>query len=515
MVEKADPTDLSGTPRHLLLTIVCVLATILQTLDTTIANIALPHIRGSLGASEDQVTWVVTSYVVAAAISTPAMGFLVGRFGRKRVYVISIVGFTIASVLCGASQSLGEVVAMRALQGAIGAFLVPISQSVILDLYPGERQALGIAAWGVGSIVGPIVGPTLGGYLTEYLSWPWVFYVNVPLGILSAIGIAVMLPQTNDRNPVRFDALGFVLIGVALSSLQLALDRGTMLDWFSSKEITAEFSIAALTFYLFLVHTFTTTRPLFNPQVFKDRNFVVGVTLAFVTNMAVFSLMTLVPLMMQTLMGYPVITTGIILLPRAFGSGVAMFVSGRMSMMLEPRLVAALGLFGTAASLWQLSTFDLSVSDNILMLNGALQGLTVGMIAVPIMNIAFSRLDPKLRTDGTAIVSLTRNLSGSIGVSVCETMITRLTQVNHAQLSEHISRFNPAMQSTAVLGAEHGQAIQMAVGLNAEVSRQAAMIAYIDVYRLCAFILITTLILIPLMRGTPVRGLAETAHVEL
>ena len=393
-----------------------------------------------------------------------------------------------------------ELVLMRALQVAIGAFLLPLSQGVILDIYPKERQIVGIAWWGVGSIIGPIVGPTLGGYLTEFLSWRWVFYVNVPLGAITAMGVTLLLPESDRDDRMRFDFLGFALIGVSLAALQLTLDCGTLLDWFASKEIIIEISVAALAFYLFLVHTLTTSAPLFNPGLFKDMNFVISMSLAFLTNMLLFSMLTLVPLMMQNLLGYPVISTGLIMIPRALGSAAAMLVAVRLSLIIEPRTVVAIGVVGAAASMWQLSTFNLAVSDELLIFNGIFQGFTMGFISVPLIGVAFSTLAPEFRTDGTAVVSLVRSLSGAVGISTLQTMLARMTQVNHAEIVEGISPFNRAARNVIEQNVSHGNAAVSPLGLETEITRQATMIAYVNVYLFWTIALMLTLLLVLMTR---------------
>jgi len=257
------------------------LATIMQALDTTIANVALPYMQGSLSATLDQINWVLTSYIVAAAIMTPVTGFFANRFGRKRFFLVTVVGFTAASVLCGMAATLEQMVVFRLLQGVFGAPLVPLSQSVLLDSYPRERHGSAMAIWGVGVMVGPILGPTLGGWLTEYYNWRWVFYINVPVGIATFFGLSAYLPETR-ISKLSFDWFGFLTLGLAIGALQMLLDRGVQLDWFSSTEIIFETALACLAAYLFAVHTFTSERPFINPQMFKDRNFSIGLVFIFI-----------------------------------------------------------------------------------------------------------------------------------------------------------------------------------------------------------------------------------------
>lgn len=269
------------------------LATVLQVLDTTIATVALPHMQGSMSATQDQISWVLTSYLIAAAIATPLTGVLAARFGRKRLFLAAVLGFTVTSMLCGIATSLPEMVIFRLLQGAFGAALVPLSQSVLLDTYPREQHGSAMAIWGVGIMVGPILGPTLGGYLTEVYNWRWVFYVNLPFGILAMLGIMTFVSET-DRDRTRgFDFYGFALLSLAVGAFQLALDRGQSKDWFSSSEIVLEMALAAVFFYTFIVHIFTHKKPFVDPALFKDRNFTTGLFFIFMVSMIMLSTMAL------------------------------------------------------------------------------------------------------------------------------------------------------------------------------------------------------------------------------
>ena len=306
------------------------LATVIQALDTTIANVALPHMQGTMGASQDQISWVLTSYIVAAAIFMPLTGFITARLGRKRVFMWAVAGFTLASMLCGAAQSLPQIVLFRLLQGVFGASLVPLSQAVLLDTYPPERHGSAMAMWGVGVMVGPILGPSLGGWLTEYYSWRWVFYINLPFGLLAWLGLAAFVQETPVDRTRRFDLFGFALLSLAIASLQLMLDRGELLDWFNSREVIIEATLAGLAGYLFFVHMFTHQHPFIEPSLFKDRNFSVGLIFIFVVGVILLATMVLLPLFMQNLMGYPVVDVGFLLAPRGVGTMIAMIAVARL-----------------------------------------------------------------------------------------------------------------------------------------------------------------------------------------
>src|SRR6267378_752634 len=303
------------------------LATFMQGVDTTIANVALPHMQGSFSVSQDQVAWVVTSYIVAAAIMAPLTGWLAGRFGIKYVFFVSVAGFTVASALCGAATSLAQMVVYRLLQGICGAALVPLSQSVLLQINPPERHAKAMSVWGMGVILGPIIGPALGGYLTDYYNWRWVFYINLPFGVLASIGILIFIHETRHGRREAFDFFGFATLSLAIGSLQMLLDRGELKDWFSSTEIWIEATIAGLALYLFVVHTATATvRSFLNRELLKDGNCMIGTVLMFLIGMPLYGTMNLLPTMLQDLMNYPVMTTGLVTAPRGIGTMIAMFL---------------------------------------------------------------------------------------------------------------------------------------------------------------------------------------------
>ena len=390
----------------------------MHALDMTIANVALPHMQGTLLATQDQISWVLTSYVVASAIMTPPTGILAARIGRKRFFMWSVAGFTAASMLCGIASSLTEMVVFRLLQGACGAALIPVSQSILLDIYPRERHAQAMALWGVGVMLGPIFGPTLGGYLTDLYDWRWVFFINLPIGILALLGIAASV-QESPRDAKRpFDFTGFALLTVAVGALQLMLDRGEIEGWFDSTEIVIEATVAALCLYGFIVHTFTVERPFIDLALIRDRNFAIAVTLIFLINLMMLATLALLPAFLQGLLGYPIVETGYLMMPRGIGTMAAMLVVGRITGRIDSRLIVSTGLGLGALSMWEMSLFSLDVGAQAIMWTGVLQGFGLGLVFVPLSATAFSTLAPALRTDGAAVFSLLRNLGSSIGVSV-------------------------------------------------------------------------------------------------
>ena len=472
------------------------LATIMQALDTTIANVALPHMQGSLSATQDQVAWVLTSYIVAAAIMTPPTGFLSAKLGRKRLFVWSVVGFTIASMLCGIAATLEQMVLFRLLQGVFGAALVPLSQSVLLDTYPREKHGAAMAMWGVGVMVGPILGPTLGGYLTEYYNWRWVFFINLPFGILALLGILAFVSETEKERDKPIDFFGFALLSLCIGSLQMMLDRGELKDWFSSNEIVIEAVLAGLSLYMFLVHMLTHEHPFLTPRLFRDRNLVTGLFFIFMVGIVLLATMALLPPFLQNLKGYPVITVGFVLAPRGIGTMIAMMVVGRMVGRVDSRLLILAGLLMTSYSLYQMMGFDLDTDQATLVESGVIQGLGLGFIFVPLSTITFSTLEPRLRTEAAGLFSLLRNIGSSIGISVVTAMLSENTQVSHAALIEHVTPFGHMMQAPWLPPSWSLATTAGLSSLNAEVTRQAATIAYLNDFQ---FMLWVTLAAIPLL----------------
>jgi MFS transporter, DHA2 family, multidrug resistance protein len=495
--------------RRALITVSVMLASIMSSLDTTIANVALPRIQGSVSATQDQMAWVLTSYIVAAAIMTPLSGWLSGQIGRNRVFLYSIAGFTVTSMLCGVAQSLPQIVLARLLQGLCGAALVPLSQAVLLDINPPARHARAMAVWVMGVTLGPIIGPALGGWLTENYNWRWVFYINVPFGILAFLGILSFLPEAAIRKS-RFDFFGFTTLSVAIASFQIMLDRGQLKDWFSSMEIWIEAIIAAVAFYWFVIHMLTTTERRFvSPALFKDRNFLTGNVFIFIVGAVLFATLALLPPLLQDLLNYPVVTTGLVTAPRGAGTLAAMFIVGRLMGKVDVRLIIATGFTLAAMSSWQMTGFDVLMDSSMVVWSGVLQGLGTGFVYVPLAAATFATLTPALRNEGTSIFSLTRNLGSSIGISVVNTLLTRNTQIMHATLGEHVSRYSSVLRAQMPDG---GPSLRTMAGLNATVTEQAAMIAYNNDFRLMMLLSMAAIPLVFLLRKAT--GSAPPVSIE-
>jgi MFS transporter, DHA2 family, multidrug resistance protein len=482
------------------ITVSIMLATFMQGVDTTIANVALPHMQGSMSASQDQIAWVVTSYIVAAAIMTPLTGWLAGRFGIKYVFFISVTGFTISSVLCGAATSLAQIVLYRLLQGVCGAALVPLSQAVLLQINPPERHARAMAVWGMGVIIGPIIGPALGGWLTDNYSWRSVFYINVPFGILAALGILIFIRETRHGRREAFDWFGFATLSLAIGALQMLLDRGQLKDWFGSTEIWIEATIAALAFYLFIVHTATATeRSFLNRDLLKDANCTIGTLMMFLIGVPLYGTMTLLPTMLQDLLNYPVVTTGLVTAPRGVGTMIAMILIARLANRIDTRLIIMAGLVVTAVAMWQMTGFSLYMGMGPIITTGVLQGFGLGFVFTPLSIITFSTLPRSMLTQGTAIFSLMRNIGGSVGISIVEALLAQNTQIVHSRLVERLRPDNPL--AWGWLKAPYSLTDPSGVAaLNAEATRQAAMVAYIDDFMLMMILVVIGLPLLLLLR---------------
>src|SRR5207248_565180 len=449
----------------------------------------------------DQIAWVVTSYIVAAAIMTPLTGWLAGRFGIKYVFLFSVIGFTLASALCGAATSLSQLVAYRLLQGVCGAALVPLSQAVLFQINPPERHAKAMAVWGMGVILGPIIGPALGGYLTDYYNWRWVFYINLPVGVLAALGIFMFIRETRHGHREPFDFFGFAALSLAIGALQMLVDRGELKDWFGSIEIWIEATIAALGLYLFVVHTATATdRSFLNRELLKDRNCMIGTVLMFLIGMPLYGTMTLLPLMLQNLMNYPVVTTGLVTAPRGIGTMIAMIICSRLIGRVDIRLVIMTGLALTALAVWQMTGFTMQMDTGLVIPAGVLQGLGLGFIFTPLSTVTFSTLPRQILTQGTAIFSLMRNIGGSIGISIVVALLAENTQIVHSRLVEHLRPDNPLAQAP-YLAAPFSLTTPAGVAApNAEATRQAAMVAYLDDFKLMMLLVIAAAPLILLLR---------------
>ena len=504
-----DPT------RRLLVTIAVMLAVLIQVLDTTIANVALPHMQASLGATQESINWVLTSYIVAAAIALPISGWLADKVGRKRLLIWSVIGFTIASFLCAIAQSLTEMVVFRIIQGVTGAFLVPLAQATLFDINPREKHAQAMALFGGGIMIGPILGPVLGGWLTDAFDWRWVFLVNLPIGAIATVMLVRYLPKT-ELTTRKFDLFGFALLGLGLGSLQLMLDRGQHLDWFQSTEIWIEAGLCLAAFWMFVVHTMTAREPLFERSMLADRNFATGMFFMAVTGVLLLAGLALLPPLLQRLYGYSVYQSGLLTSPRGIGTLISMLAAGRLIGKIDLRILVALGMALMGISLRMMTHFSLEMGSGPIIVSGVVQGLGLGLMFVTVQTLAFATLAPQLRTNAASLLNLARNIGGSIGISLVASLLARNIQTAHADMASNVTEHMLPAITSGVVGQLGLPAATVLALADAEINRQAAFIAYLNDFWLMMWITFAAIPLVLLLRpakppkpGEPAMAMAD------
>jgi DHA2 family multidrug resistance protein len=483
-----------------LITAVVMSAALMQALDTTIANVALPHIQGSVSASQDQITWVLTFYIVAAGMTMPLTSWLADRFGSRMVFLVSLAGFTAASALCGAAQTLMQIVGFRFLQGVAGAALIPLGQAVVLAVNPRERQNQALATYSMTMMLGPIMGPVLGGFFTDDYSWRWCFLVNVPVGILTFLGAWFFLPKKEPGHPPKFDLFGFTTIAIGIGALQLMCDRGEINDWFGATETWIEVIIAGLFFYLFAVHTVTAPKPLFSRALFRDQTFSASLLATLVVIGAVNASLALSPPLLQNLYGYPVFAAGVLLVPRGVGTFLMTIALGPLMGRIDLRVLLGAGLVIMAISFWMMAGFAPTLDSGPIIVSGFIQGVAMSLVWTSISAIAFGALSPALRAQGTTMWNVVRNLGGSAGISLVQALLTTNIQVAHSSIASHMSLDNPQVRQVFERGAAVGLGHATAGALDAVMNRQASVIAYLDDFQLLAIAMLAMIPLLFLMR---------------
>jgi DHA2 family multidrug resistance protein len=477
--------------RRAMVTVCAMTATIMQALDTTIANVALPYMQGSLSASLDQINWVLTSYIVASAIMTAPIGWIADRFGRKKLFIACAGGFTFASLLCGLAQNIEQMVMFRLLQGMFGAGLVPLSQAVMLDNYTAQERGSAMAIWGIGVMLGPIMGPTLGAWLTDNYSWHWVFLVNLPVGIVTIVGLILFMDETETRAEMRFDWFGFIALAVGIGSLQVMLDRGEQLGWFESNEIIAEMLVSIAGFYYFFAHSLTTQNPFVRFELFKDRNYLSACLFMAVIGVVLYGTMALITPFMQNIIGYPILTAGNLLAARGVGTLIAMLLVGRLMKIFEARWLVLVGMGCAAVTLYEMAEFTNDTTAWTIVTTGMVQGVGVGFVFVPLSTVAFTTLSGHLRTEGSAILTLVRNIGSSIGISAVIAELTQKAIMMHARLVENVTPFNDALQqakSVLDMATSKGRAM-----LDVIVTQQATIMGYDNTFLLLTWVCVAAL----------------------
>ena len=494
MTDASDASAITPLRRALIMLTVCT-STTLYILNQTNVVVALPHMQGAFSTTRDQISWVLTSYIVAMAISLACAGWFSTRFGRKRVYLAALAGFTAASVLSGSADSLEMEVAFRLIQGAFAGPILPFSQAIVLDIYPKERHGTALGLFGVGITIGPVLGPIIGGMLIEAYNWRWVFYFNVPFGIALFLAVLAFIPERGESASRRFDWAGFAALAIALTALQYVLNRGGRLDWFESTEITVAFSLAVLSTYLFVVHSATTRQPFLEPAMFRNRNMVMGLAFILAWSLTVVSPIVLLSLRLQNVSDYPAIAIGWALIPRGFGGMIAMLSVGQVMRFVRPNIVAAFGFLCISTSTWMMSTWPADATAWEIFWSGFLFGIGSSFAYVPLTVFAFSTIAARYRTDGSSMLSLVINMGSGIGITVVVIVLTQGIQVAHDDLAQFVSPFNEFFQGGASPEAWDLGATQGLLALENVVQRQATTIAYNNSFRLIMF---WTALMVPL-----------------
>ena len=469
-------------------TISIMLSTSVVIMDINTAGIALPNMQGSLSASQDQISWVMTTYFMAQGVTMAATGWLAGRVGRKKLYILSLAGFALSAVMSGNSTSLEEIILWRGLQGMFSAPIVPISQALILDLYPRERHSFAIALWGTGVMIAPALGPVIGGFVTEEYSWRWVFYLSLPLAILGILGTYIFIREVPRNLERRFDWLGFICLAVLLACLQFTLDRGHIEGWLDSDLIIGMVAIIALSFYIFIAHSMTTDNPFISHSIITNRNFMIGMIFMFLLGILVLSINVIMPLFLQNVRDFPVITSGLTMLPRGLGTMFALILAGRLSgRYLDPRLVIFMGFICVSYSAWILSNSTTDVGYITFAIAGFFNGAGIGLIYVPLTTVCFWTLPSQYRTEASTLASLCRNYGSGIGVSVVISILSKTQTETHAYLTEQISPFNEAMQSPWLPDYWSIYTIQGIAAVETEINRQALAVGFLNDFNLIFF----------------------------
>ena len=490
-----------------------ILPTFMEVLDVSIANVALDHIAGSLSASYDQATWVLTSYLIANAIVLPTTGWLGRRFGRKQVLEVCLLTFTVASFLCGLATNLPMLLLMRILQGLGGGALQPISMSILMESFPKEKQGQALGLYGFGVVFAPIVGPILGGWLTDNYSWRWVFYINIPVGLLAQFLIRRNVedpPWIKSSRATHFDAIGFALMAMWLGCQEVFLDKGQEDDWLGSRFISWMISISLVCFAAFIWREFKTKSPVVDLRILRNRNFAVGTVLMTAVGAYLFGMIAILPLFLQTLMGYTAYQSGITMLPRGLGALVAMPVAGRLVNKLDGRILVAAGFLLFGLSCWQMGNINLSIGQWSLLWPTFINGISIGFLFVPVNTVALGTLSPDEMGNGSGIINLMRNVGGSLGVSSLVTMLARRSQAHQTILAAHYTPYDHVFTHArnhllrAVLpGGNPLRALRMMYGL---LLKQSALLAYVDIFMWSALLGLFCAFLTLALKKTKARG---------
>jgi MFS transporter, DHA2 family, multidrug resistance protein len=484
-------------------------ATLMQVLDTTIVNVALPYMQGELGANSDEISWVLTSYMVSSAICMPLTGYFTDVLGRKRFLLLGISGFVVSSALCGIAQSLTEIVIFRLLQGVFGSALVPLSQAIMADAYPPQERGRAMALWGLGVMVGPVLGPTLGGWLTDVASWRWTFYINVPVGVLSFVLASQFVPDTA-RRARSMDWTGFAILSVGLAALQYTLDRGNERDWLSARDIQVTTALIAVCLPVFVVYSWYRGRQaVLDVHIFHDRNFATACLVVSALGLGMFGGLVIQPILLERLLDYPILTTGLVMAPRGIATATMMIIVGRLVGRVDARLLIGTGMLLSAAGSYAMTDYSLDIDPFWIIWPAFLQGLGLGLIFVPLSTIAYATLERTRMAEAAGIYSLVRTIGSAVGISIATTILTRRTQVVWNELGGHVTRYNPALAAYAQrLGLSPTDPHTAAV-IGQQLGTQAELVAMLDVFALIAWSFVVMLPLLLLLERSATGSQAD------
>lgn len=497
-----DTEDSRPTGLHLkLITIALILAPLIQVFDTSLMSVSLKQMQGALSATQDQMAWVLTSYLIALAVMTPFWGAISARYGRKNLLLVSIVGFIVCSIASGISNSLGEILVYRFIQGVFGAALIPLSQSALLSIYKREEFSIAMGWWGVGIMFGPVFGPTLGGYITEYFSWRWAFYLNVPVGALAFIMIALIVPRQGQQQRRPFNYFGFIALGIAVACIQFILDRGERLDWFASPSIILLTLIGAGALWVFIVNSMTSSFPLVDPGLFRDKNYMSGIVLRVLFGVFLFGSLVLIPPFLQNQGGYPLVDSGVVLAWRGAGSMFSALIVGRILQFIDPRKVILAGMAVAAVTMWMMAGFTEDIDKTLVYIICFAQGIALSSFIIPVNTVAFSTLTPEQRDVGTSFYSLLNNIGRSLGIALLASYLARNTQQNHSMLSDHVTIFNDAIRHSLIPEAWDVTTTAGLMAVHRVVNQQAELIAYINDFRMLAIIIVICMPVVLMMRN--------------
>jgi DHA2 family multidrug resistance protein len=485
---------------RLFITFAVMSATLMQVLDTTIVNVALPHMQGELGATSDKISWVLTSYLISSAICMPLTGYLSDLFGRRKFLLISITGFVVASALCGISRNLGEIVAFRLLQGVFGAALVPLSQAIMADAYPPNERGKAMALWGLGVMVGPVLGPTLGGWLTDVASWRWTFYINVPVGVLSLALAWQFVPDTARRSRAM-DWAGFVLLAVGIAGLQYVLDRGNQQDWFSARDIQLFAVAGAAGLAAFIVYSLKRgSRALLDIRIFRDRNFGTSCLMMFGLGLGMFGGLVVQPILLEGLLDYPIVTTGLVMAPRGLATAITMIVVGRLVNRVDPRWLIGTGMVLGGLGSYAMTSYSLEINTFWIVWPLLLQGAGLGLTFVPLSTLAYATLPHSRMAEAAGLYSLVRTIGAAAGISIVSTVLTRQAQISWNELGAHAYAGNQALDAyLRHLNIAPNSKTAAAI-VSGQIAQQAQMIALLDVFMLVTWSFVAMFPLVLLLK---------------